>query len=460
VNPCAALSKPSRLVTLIGVVLFLVPMCRLQAQEGFWYAGFQPVENPFQAPGEQYWVSPDGSDTDPGTQDQPWRTLTHARDSIQGGDVVNIEPGLYYFDGRFGPGGPNEDRKTVWRAADQSFQSGRVVITANEEFAPPRWSHADNVSLRGLWIGGDYAHAFKGDGGGSYTSRNSEIVNCTFFNGAGFAGGPAYNWLFQNNRMVHCGEGHFGHSMYMAGGARHDLPWNSRNLRVLGNIVIAGEGYAYHGWHSPVSITLAGNFSSGNYYSVVLQGPNHSCHHNVFWRPRGRVNQGDDGQFLSAWLPAVLRRFDHNVFGSPCPVWQDDMPPVRALSPIEDIYVLYDVPINGVPEGEMILLTGREWTGKVPVAKTRGEAAKLPDPGPVVVKPDFFPQVTEDIDGVVEQISRYFQTHDPRQISEDDPAELERLFDMLEVQYRTTPEDYACFPPMAQSKDDATYGVH
>jgi len=425
------------------------------SQRGFWYQGFQPIENPFQAAGEQYWVSTEGSDTNPGTQVQPWSTLSHARDNTKGGDIVNILPGLYYFDGRFGPAGPNADKKTVWRAADQSFGSGRVIITANEEFAPPRWSHADNVSLQGLWLGGDYSHAFK-DGGGSYSSRDSEIVNCTFFNAAGFAGGPAYNWLFQNNRMVHCGQGHFGHSMYMAGGAHHELPWNSRNLRILGNIVVAGEGYAYHGWHSPVSITMAGNFSSGNYYSVVLQGPNHSCHHNVFWKARGRVNQGDNGQILNAWLPARMRRFDHIIFGTPTPV----VGKVRSEAPIKAICLLYDVKIEGVPDDQHILLTGEKWTGKTPQANNIGAANKLSYPSPTKVSPDFFRRVDTEVDAAVTAIDSYFQEHNPRQLAEDRSDELEELFDVLEVQYQTSIKDYACFPAMAQDKDDLTYGVH
>ena len=173
---------------------------------GFSYAGFQPSEHPFQQPGQQYWVAATGDDASAGTAERPWKTLTHAAQTIQGGDVVTILPWFYVFDGRFGPGGPNPDKKTVFRAADISFRSGRVVISADEKFTSPTWSLADNVSIQGLWIGGDYANAHQ-QGGGSYSSRHSEIVGCTFFNSGGFAGGPAYNWLFQNNRMVQQGKG-------------------------------------------------------------------------------------------------------------------------------------------------------------------------------------------------------------------------------------------------------------
>jgi hypothetical protein len=430
------------------------------AARGFFYGGFQPSEHPFQQPGQQYWVASTGDDASAGTADQPWKTLTHAAQTIQGGDVVTILPGFYVFDGRFGPAGPNPDKKTVFRAADISFRSGRVVISADEKFTSPTWSLADNVSIQGLWIGGDYANAHQ-QGGGSYSSRHSEIVGCTFFNSGGFAGGPAYNWLFQNNRMVHQGKGTHGHSMYMAGGIRHDLPWNSRNLRVLGNTIIAGEGYAFHCWHSPVSATIAGNFCSGNYWSIVLQGPNHSCHHNVFWKPRGNVG-GADSEVVgfNGWLPARLRRFDHLIFGSPHPVWQRNMPPIRARHPIKRIYLLYDARIHGVPDDQHFLLSGQPWTGTLELPTSRAEAATVPPAQEVVRRPAFFPRSAAEIDDAIQKISKYFQQNNPRQISQDQSGLLEKLFEVLEIQYHTTSADYACFPPMAQDKDDGTYGKH
>ena len=449
-----------RIVLSLVIFTCAVSEHRADEQRGFFYPGFRSIENPFAAAQKQYWVSPTGDDLQAGTRDQPWRTLLHARKSIKAGDIVNLSPGLYQFDGQFGPAGLSEDVKTVFRAADPSFRTGRVVMTANEQFLAPTWSLSDNVSVQGLWIGGSISNAHK-SGGGSYSSRNSEIVGCTFFNSQGFAGGPAYNWLFQDNRMVHQGKGTHGHSMYMAGGARHDLPWNSRNLRVLGNTIISGEGYAFHCWHSPVSATIAGNFSSGNYWSAVLQGPNHSCHHNVFWKPRGNVTGGTTGRIgFNAWTPARLRRFDHNVFGSPHPVWQIGMPPIRSKRKVEQIYLLYDARIRGVPENEHFLLSGEKWTGKLKLPQTLGDLKRLAVPANTKLRPPFFPRTAAEIDSAIAEISKYFREHNPQQISDDRSDRLERLFDVLEVQYKTELEDYAVFPPMAQDKDDATHGVH
>ena len=456
-----------RIVMLSLLILFGVPSLSSAgdvepqvAKRGFFYPGYQQLEHPFEKPGTQHWVATDGDDAGPGTKAAPWKTLGHAAKTIKGGDVVNILPGLYLFNGGFGPAGPNEDKKTLYRASDPSFRSGRVVISADKTFASPNWSLSDNLSIQGLWIGGSFANAHK-KGGGSYSSRNSEIVRCTFFNAAGFAGGPAYDWLFQDNRMVHQGKGTHGHSMYMAGGIRHDLPWNSRNLRVLGNTLVAGEGYGFHCWHSPVSATIAGNFSSGSYWSIVLQGPNHSCHHNVFWRPRGNVGGGDKGIVgFNGWLPARLRRFDHLVFGSPHPVWQVGYPPIRSKQTVEKIYLQYDARILGVPDNQHFLLSGKTWTGKLDLPKTRGVAATIPEPAAGAIRPNFFPRTAEEIDAAVAAISKYFREHDPLQVSHDKSDRLEKLFDVLKVRYHTTPEDYATFPPMAQDKDDGTYGKH
>jgi len=449
------------LLLFTAFVLSLVPVANADPERGFFYPGFRSTENPFTKATQHYWVSSAGNNRGPGSKEKPWKTISHARETIQPGDVVNIFPGLYQFDCHFRPAGPNEDLKTVFCATDPTFHTGRVVITANEEFNAPNWSLSDNLSVQGLWIGGTITSAHN-SGGGSYTSRNSEIVGCTFFNSQGFAGGPAYNWLFQNNRMVHQGRGTHGHSMYMAGGIRHDLPWNSRNLHVLGNIIVGGEGYAFHCWHSPVSATIAGNFSSGNYWSIVLQGPNHSCHHNVFWKPRGNEGAGASGQVgFNAWLPARLRRFDHLVFGSPHPVWQgSNTPLIRSQRAIEKIYLLHDARIRGVSDNQHFLLSGEKWTGKLQLPRSRGEAEKTQPPAATKVKPAFFPRSAAEIDTAVAGITKYFRDHGPQQITDDRTGRLEALFDTLKVEYRTEATDYANFPPMAQDKDDGTYGVH
>ena len=45
--------------------------------------------------GSIYYVSPSGSDSNPGTQLSPWKTIQHAADSVQAGDTVYVMAGTY-----------------------------------------------------------------------------------------------------------------------------------------------------------------------------------------------------------------------------------------------------------------------------------------------------------------------------------------------------------------------------
>ena len=45
-----------------------------------------------------YYVAPDGSDSDPGTETQPWATFQHAADTAHPGDIVCFREGTYPTD--------------------------------------------------------------------------------------------------------------------------------------------------------------------------------------------------------------------------------------------------------------------------------------------------------------------------------------------------------------------------
>jgi hypothetical protein len=48
------------------------------------------------ATGTTYYVAPNGSDNNPGTQNQPWKTIQKAANTITTGDTVNIRAGTYH----------------------------------------------------------------------------------------------------------------------------------------------------------------------------------------------------------------------------------------------------------------------------------------------------------------------------------------------------------------------------
>ncbi|MBI3764312.1 MAG: right-handed parallel beta-helix repeat-containing protein, partial [Chloroflexi bacterium] len=48
--------------------------------------------------GQAFYVAPNGEDADPGTLDQPWRTIQHAADTLGAGETVYVRAGTYSED--------------------------------------------------------------------------------------------------------------------------------------------------------------------------------------------------------------------------------------------------------------------------------------------------------------------------------------------------------------------------
>ena len=47
------------------------------------------------AAGVNYYVSPSGNDSNPGTESQPWRTINRAAAMVEEGDTVYVRGGIY-----------------------------------------------------------------------------------------------------------------------------------------------------------------------------------------------------------------------------------------------------------------------------------------------------------------------------------------------------------------------------
>jgi hypothetical protein len=56
---------------------------------------FISVSASFGQPNSFFYVSTAGDDSNPGTQDKPWRTVQHAADSARAGSTVNVREGVY-----------------------------------------------------------------------------------------------------------------------------------------------------------------------------------------------------------------------------------------------------------------------------------------------------------------------------------------------------------------------------
>ncbi|MCP3682748.1 MAG: DUF1565 domain-containing protein [bacterium] len=69
------------------------------------------------AAGNEYYVSKSGSDSNPGTKEQSWRTVQKAANTLTAGDTVYVRAGTYYIDGQIIPKYSGEYGKPITYAA-------------------------------------------------------------------------------------------------------------------------------------------------------------------------------------------------------------------------------------------------------------------------------------------------------------------------------------------------------
>lgn len=141
-------------------------------------------------PAADYYVAPDGTDTNPGTISQPFFTLNQAWSVVQAGDLVFVRGGTYRYDDRqrlHDKSGTAENPIRLW-----AYPGETPVITPSASFSDTVGVHVrgDYLHLKGLEIAG-----FEQTEGSAWYSGLTayEVNHCTFeqldvhHNGFGFA---------------------------------------------------------------------------------------------------------------------------------------------------------------------------------------------------------------------------------------------------------------------------------
>ncbi len=77
---------------------------------------------------DTFYVAPDGADTNPGTIEEPFETISHAADTMKAGDHCYIREGIYYETLRPGASGTSQSPITF-----EAYQNETVVISAAQK---------------------------------------------------------------------------------------------------------------------------------------------------------------------------------------------------------------------------------------------------------------------------------------------------------------------------------------
>lgn len=250
----------------------------------------------------EFYLSPNGNDSNIGSSTAPWKTITHAVESVSPGDTVTLKNGIYA--GYVSLSVPN----TTWKAenkqqaiVDGGFPpsllngSWNNLNNAWDSACTDKWSillgvHANNITIDGLSIRNSCGRGIiVGDGVANATIKNNHI-DWTF--SAGFyVNGEASNLHVLDNDMtrisfndiystsldpddynvntsLHIG----GENVIMRGNliawGRGEIAANgARNLLFEKNIIVGNKNNMYNGWADGVIVR-----------------------NNLFWSPESKNN--------------------------------------------------------------------------------------------------------------------------------------------------------------------------
>lgn len=91
---CYSRQFPKTRYLILGFFVSLMMTCAA----GLTYAHGRTAEASIASGACTYYVAPDGDDSNPGTETQPWATFLHAADTAQPGDTVCFREGAYPTD--------------------------------------------------------------------------------------------------------------------------------------------------------------------------------------------------------------------------------------------------------------------------------------------------------------------------------------------------------------------------
>jgi parallel beta-helix repeat protein len=217
-----------------------------------------------------YFVSPDGDDSNDGSEQHPWRTIQHAASVGRAGAAVHVASGNY--------AGPitssNSGTATARIRFVSDVQWGAVIRATRANIV---WTNlGDYVDIQGFDIAGNdpatcngiitYASYVRIIGNHVH-DLGRDTAACRFGSGI----------VDHNNRAAHDDEV-IGNVIHDIGDLRHPRQWHHgiyhANLRgrIVNNIVYRCEGWGIHLWHAATQVTITNNTIFNNAYGGILIG--------------------------------------------------------------------------------------------------------------------------------------------------------------------------------------------
>lgn len=261
----------------------------------------------------ELYVAPAGSDSNPGTREEPFRTLARAAQAATPGTTVHVAPGIYFGGVRTTTHGTAEAR-IVFESTERG--AARLVPPLDSR-QPAAWDNRANyLDIVGFEIDG--------------TQYQSGMKWLSGIYNAGSHNGIHHNHIHHIGTDVPCEprggagigvDGYYkGNDADVAGNHVHDIgPPDCRTMHgiyvsttanVRDNVIYRVSGSGVHLWHDASHVTIRGNTVAGSGIGIFVgsgdfyhgKGPNdhtHTVNNIVFDNGQGVVEQGATGPNLS-----------------------------------------------------------------------------------------------------------------------------------------------------------------
>lgn len=224
--------------------------------------------------GKCLYVSPDGSDSNAGTQSSPFRTIQKAADIVTPGTTVLVAPGTYperihvtrsgtssgrisfvaarRWESKIHPvgDGPTSTSGTNWRTWAIIFVDGSYVDFNGFDIAPA----AGGYRQIGVSIQGDHSRLLYSRVHDINTRASGGTGSCT--------GSEGTDVVFEGNIVFNCGHSTLDHGIYIASGT----------AKVINNVVGNTRGFGIHLWHSPHDVLIFNNTTFNNDEAGITVG--------------------------------------------------------------------------------------------------------------------------------------------------------------------------------------------
>jgi len=225
--------------------------------------------------GRQFYISPNGSDSNNGSAGAPWRSFSRADASVQPGDWVHVAVGTYNLDnetdGRLKTTSSGTASAHIHYISDQKWGAKlRANVTGNSAVW---WNTGDYVDIQGFDISGAGVLGVFNEGSGTRLVGNNvhDVAagqGCPEFGGAGLDDG---NPNAANDDII----GNWVHDVGewdVACQRVHGIYHSNRGGHIYNNVTFHNQGWGIHLWHGATAVTISGNTIFGNGYGGILIG--------------------------------------------------------------------------------------------------------------------------------------------------------------------------------------------